>query len=95
MGLERVGYGPAAALLLYVPHLHSFIFAFYCDPVTWLDTSPVGQQPAVHAGGVEEVEAGESPHHVPRQEVRQADHAVGAGLLHTPALARGSDSDHG
>ena len=57
--------------------------------------SPVGQQPAVHAGGVEEVEAGESPHHVPRQEVRQADHAVGAGLLHTPALARGSDSDHG
>ena len=58
-------------------------------------TIPVGQQPAVHAGGVEEVEAGESPHHVPRQEVRQADHAVGAGLLHTPALARGSDSDHG
>ena len=55
MGLERVGYGPAAALLLYVSHLHSFIFAFYCDPVTWLDTLPVGQQPAVHAGGVEEV----------------------------------------
>ena len=97
MGLERVGYGPAAALLLYVSHLHSFIFAFYCDYVIPLlpdFPSPVGQQPAVHAGGVEEVEAGESPHHVPRQEVRQADHAVGAGLLHTPALARGSDSDH-
>ena len=66
MGLERVGYGPAAALLLYVPHLHSFIFAFYCDQFNENrnryiffgssdSTIPVGQQPAVHAGGVEEV----------------------------------------
>ena len=70
-------------------YTHLFLLFFY--PVTWLVPLPVGQQPAVHAGGVEEVEAGESPHHVPRQEVGQADHAVGAGLLHTPALTRGSE----
>lgn len=44
--------------------------------------APVIEEPVVHAGGVEEVEAGQAPHHVPRQEVPQADHAALAAVLH-------------
>ena len=43
---------------------------------------PVIEEPVVHAGGVEEVEAGQAPDHVAGEEVPEADHAVLAPVLH-------------
>ena len=38
--------------------------------------APVIEQPVVNTGGVEEVEAGQAPDHVTREEVPETDHTV-------------------
>ena len=51
--------------------------------------APVIEEPVVHAGGVEEVKAGQPSHHVTRDEVPKADHTTLAPiLLLIRALAR-------
>ena len=43
--------------------------------------APVIEEPVVHAGGVEEVKAGQPSHHVTRDEVPKADHTTLAPIL--------------
>ena len=43
--------------------------------------APVIEEPVVHAGGVEEVEASQPPHHVTRDEVPETDHTTLASIL--------------
>ena len=55
--------------------------------------APVIEEPVVHAGGVEEVEAGQPSHHVTRDEVPEANHtALAPILLLIWALARPENS---
>ena len=45
-------------------------------------SAPVIEEPVVNTGGVEQVEAGQSPDHVTREEVPETDHAVLTPILH-------------
>ena len=47
--------------------------------------APVIEEPVVNTGGVEQVEAGQSPDHVTREEVPETDHAVLTPVLHQAA----------